>query len=113
MDNPQIKTDTSRGIICPSCKSENTMVMDSRAAPCNTIRRRRMCADCGDRFTTYEAVLNQHARTFISKIRTQQDFVVKNISKLEHLIHTICEHIITSKEVEDVKNKGDTNALHS
>lgn len=42
---------------CPFCSSENTRVIDSRPADDNhAIRRRRLCDDCGKRFTTYEKV---------------------------------------------------------
>ena len=42
---------------CPYCSSENTRVIVSRPADDNnSIRRRRMCDDCGKRFTTYEKV---------------------------------------------------------
>ena len=42
---------------CPFCKEEDSRVVDSRAAADgNTIRRRRECASCGKRFTTYETV---------------------------------------------------------
>ena len=40
---------------CPFCSSENTRVIDSRPADDNnSIRRRRLCDDCGKRFTTYQ-----------------------------------------------------------
>lgn len=42
---------------CPYCSSEATRVIDSRPADDNcSIRRRRLCDDCGKRFTTYEKV---------------------------------------------------------
>ena len=42
---------------CPYCSSEDTRVIDSRPADDNcSIRRRRLCDDCGKRFTTYEKV---------------------------------------------------------
>lgn len=42
---------------CPFCTSEETQVKDSRPAEDGTaIRRRRQCADCGARFTTFERV---------------------------------------------------------
>ena len=42
---------------CPFCSSENTRVIDSSPAEDNnSIRRRRMCDECGKRFTTYEKV---------------------------------------------------------
>ena len=42
---------------CPYCNQDNTRVVDSRPVYDNTaIRRRRMCDECGKRFTTYEKV---------------------------------------------------------
>ena len=42
---------------CPFCGHDNTRVIDSRPAEeNNSIRRRRMCDECGKRFTTYEKV---------------------------------------------------------
>ena len=44
-------------MMCPFCSSENTRVIDSRPADDNnSIRRRRMCDECGKRFTTYEII---------------------------------------------------------
>ncbi len=40
---------------CPYCECENTKVVDSRESGMS-IRRRRECALCGRRFTTYERV---------------------------------------------------------
>lgn len=42
---------------CPFCNQESTRVIDSRPADDNSsIRRRRLCDECGKRFTTYEKV---------------------------------------------------------
>ncbi len=42
---------------CPYCSGENTQVKDSRPTEENAaIRRRRVCPDCGGRFTTFERV---------------------------------------------------------
>jgi transcriptional repressor NrdR len=42
---------------CPYCASENTQVKDSRPTEESAaIRRRRVCPDCGGRFTTFERV---------------------------------------------------------
>ena len=39
---------------CPYCKADNDRVIDSRASADGfAIRRRRVCADCGRRYTTY------------------------------------------------------------
>lgn len=42
---------------CPFCGSEETAVKDSRPAEDNsTIRRRRSCPTCNERFTTFERI---------------------------------------------------------
>jgi transcriptional repressor NrdR len=42
---------------CPYCGSLETQVKDSRPSEDSAaIRRRRVCADCGQRFTTFERV---------------------------------------------------------
>ena len=42
---------------CPYCMNGDTQVKDSRPTEDNTvIRRRRVCADCGGRFTTFERI---------------------------------------------------------
>ena len=42
---------------CPFCGCDDTQVKDSRSAEDgSTIRRRRQCAACGGRFTTFERV---------------------------------------------------------
>lgn len=40
---------------CPYCGSVDTQVKDSRPTE-DSIRRRRVCPDCGGRFTTFERV---------------------------------------------------------
>ena len=42
---------------CPFCHGDDTQVKDSRPAEENSVvRRRRQCASCGARFTTFERV---------------------------------------------------------
>ncbi|CAN7227756.1 transcriptional regulator NrdR [Phenylobacterium sp. LjRoot225] len=42
---------------CPFCGSEDSQVKDSRSSEDGAaIRRRRLCPDCGGRFTTFERV---------------------------------------------------------
>lgn len=41
---------------CPFCSTVDTKVIDSRlVAEGDSVRRRRECVDCGERFTTFEA----------------------------------------------------------
>ena len=42
---------------CPFCGADDAKVVDSRlSAEGDSIRRRRMCVECNERFTTYETV---------------------------------------------------------
>ena len=42
---------------CPYCSHDNTRVIDSRPVEeNNSIKRRRVCDECGKRFTTFEKV---------------------------------------------------------
>jgi transcriptional repressor NrdR len=44
-------------VFCPSCRADDTKVVDSRLAEeCAAIRRRRECLVCARRFTTFERV---------------------------------------------------------
>lgn len=48
---------------CPKCRNLDDRVLDSRTARMgDVIRRRRMCLDCGHRFTTYEEVMKASLR---------------------------------------------------
>jgi transcriptional repressor NrdR len=51
---------------CPSCRADETKVVDSRVAEENAaIRRRRECLSCAHRFTTFERV--DHAALTVVK----------------------------------------------
>ena len=41
---------------CPYCGSQNIKTLETQDSADNTVRRRKECADCGKRFTTYEYV---------------------------------------------------------
>ncbi len=48
---------------CPRCSHLEDKVIDSRSAGNGSvIRRRRMCLDCGYRFTTYEEIVRTQLR---------------------------------------------------
>lgn len=42
------------GMACPECGAAKTQTIDSRPVSDGTYRRRRVCASCSFRFTTYE-----------------------------------------------------------
>jgi transcriptional repressor NrdR len=46
-------------MLCPYCKSQESEVVETRVSEDGTnIRRRRTCASCGKRYTTYERIEN-------------------------------------------------------
>ena len=56
---------------CRVCDAEDTRVIDSRAADDGrAIRRRRACASCGERFTTFERF--EHADLVVQKRNGQR-----------------------------------------
>jgi transcriptional repressor NrdR len=58
---------------CPYCTSEDTRVVDSRPAEAGTtIRRRRECESCANRFTTYER--REHAIVVRKRDGTAEPF---------------------------------------
>lgn len=60
---------------CPFCKTKDSAVIDSRASDDGfSIRRRRQCAGCGKRFTTFERVeLNMPVIVKRTGIRREYD----------------------------------------
>jgi len=70
---------------CPYCSSTDSQVKDSRPTDDNTaIRRRRVCNDCGGRFTTFERVQLREL-TIAKKSGKRVPF---DRDKLERSVHT-------------------------
>ncbi len=84
---------------CPFCNYENTKVIDSRPAEeTNSIRRRRVCEDCGKRFTTYEKIETLPVM-IVKKDRTREAY---NRSKIEKGIMRAChKRPISSAEMTE------------
>ncbi len=73
---------------CPFCNIDNSKVIDSRGTDDKqSIRRRRECISCGNRFTTYEKV-EQIPLLVIKKDGTRQSF---NRTKLFEGLVRACE----------------------
>lgn len=65
---------------CPKCQSLKSSVIDSRQAEDgNTIRRRRSCDQCGQRFTTYERI-EEKTLVVVKKTELESSFHVKRFS---------------------------------
>jgi len=59
-------------VFCPSCRADDTKVVDSRLAEeGSAIRRRRQCLACAQRFTTFERV--DHAPLTVVKSHGGQE----------------------------------------
>lgn len=64
---------------CPYCQHEDTKVVDSRPTEDNTsIRRRRICPNCDQRFTTYERY-EKPTLVVIKKDKTREIFSKEKI----------------------------------
>ncbi|MCL2859706.1 MAG: transcriptional regulator NrdR [Oscillospiraceae bacterium] len=96
---------------CPECSHPESKVIDSRPnEDGTTIRRRRECEKCGNRFNTYEKVEDTPI-IVLKKDGTSQTF---NRQKILNGIITACEkrpvtlsqmeHIVDETE-QDIKNK--------
>lgn len=44
-------------LTCPKCKNSKNEVVETRSAP-GGIRRRRVCRQCGHKFSTFEELKN-------------------------------------------------------
>jgi len=73
---------------CPACQYPESKVLDSRPADeGTTIRRRRECLECKNRFTTYERI-ETNPLTVVKKDNTRQPF---SRDKLINGIRRACE----------------------
>ncbi len=60
---------------CPFCKQSDTRVIDTRLTEAGlAIRRRRQCAKCGKRFTTYEKAETTIKLMVIKKDNTREPY---------------------------------------
>jgi transcriptional repressor NrdR len=83
---------------CNQCQSDDIKVIESRdVAEGQAIRRRRMCNNCGNRFTTYERI-ERPQLIVIKNDGTRQLF---NRSKLLAGLYRACEKTpVTSLDLE-------------
>jgi len=71
------------GIKCPKCGNTGSFVIDSRGA-FDMIRRRRVCDECKNRFTTYEFIPNTEETT--EELSKQVNKVNKEINSLQSIL---------------------------
>ena len=83
---------------CPYCGNDNTRVVDSRPVDENTaIRRRRLCDNCGKRFTSYEKAETIPLRV-VKKDQMREEF---DRAKIEAGILRAChKRPISAEQIE-------------
>ena len=85
---------------CPFCDNLKTRVVDSRELNEGyTVRRRRICQDCGTRFTTYES-LKIHKMKVLKRNQKYEDF---DKEKIVSSIKRACIKLpIKAEEIEEI-----------
>ena len=104
---------------CPFCSNEDTQVKDSRPTEDNTsIRRRRICDQCGSRFTTFERIQLRYIVVIKSKGQKEnfdRDKMFRSLSlslrkrsidneKIEKIVNAIVRKLENSGETEIKSN---------
>ena len=104
---------------CPFCSNQDSQVKDSRPTEDNTaIRRRRVCDQCGSRFTTFERIQLRDLviiKTNDQKEAFDRDKMFRSISlalrkrnidqeKIEKIINAIVRKLENSGETEIKSN---------
>jgi transcriptional repressor NrdR len=87
---------------CPFCGGDDTQVKDSRPTEDNNaIRRRRLCPECGARFTTFERVQLRE----LTVVKTDGKQVPFEREKLARSIYIACrKRAIGEERLEKVIN---------
>ena len=82
---------------CPFCKSDDTRVVDSREGKDGfSVRRRRECNDCQDRFTTYERIHHAEVMMVVKKDGRREEF---DRNKIINGMRKACEKRPVSIEI--------------
>lgn len=93
---------------CPSCGYSESNVTDSRPAINDTIRRRRICQECGYRFTTYERIEMLPVFVVKSNGRKQtfsRDKIIRGMLKA-------CEkRPVSLNQIEDAANRIEAKVI--
>ena len=104
---------------CPFCSNQDSQVKDSRPTEDNTaIRRRRICEQCGSRFTTFERIQLRDLIVLKSKGQKEnfdRDKMFRSLSlalrkrnidneKIEKIVNAIVRKLENSGETEIKSN---------
>jgi transcriptional repressor NrdR len=94
---------------CPYCGNPDTRVVDSRPVDDNSsIRRRRVCDDCGKRFTSYERV-ETVPLVVIKKDKTREIF---DRSKIEAgLIRACHKRPVSAQQIRELVDAVESEVI--
>lgn len=94
---------------CPFCFYEDTKVIDSRAQDNNTvIKRRRLCENCGKRFTTYERI-DSIPIAVIKRDGTREPFERSKI--INGLMKSCNKRAVTVQQMESIADDIENAAM--
>ena len=94
---------------CSQCQKDDIKVIESRdVADDKAIRRRRMCVDCGYRFTTYERI--ERPQLIVIKNDGRRELFDRN--KLLGGLYRACEKTqVTSLQLERLVKRHRTGTI--
>lgn len=104
---------------CPFCNNDDTQVKDSRPTEdSSSIRRRRVCSECGARFTTFERVQLREMTVIKNDERKQvfdRDKIMRSMSVALRKRPVEAEHIERSVSgiVRQLETMGEPEILSS
>ena len=95
---------------CPFCNQENTRVIDSRPVPDNnSIRRRRQCDECGERFTTYEKI-ETIPLTVIKKDQSREQYERRKIQ--DGITRACYKRPVSVEKIESIMDEIETEVFN-
>lgn len=96
---------------CPFCKAADTNVLESRTIEDGiVIRRRRLCAKCGKRFTTHEEV-KKNFLWVIKKDGRREVFEKEKVKR--GILRAIEKRPVSLELVDDVVDQAERELLRS
>ena len=95
---------------CPFCSFEDTRVIDSRPSEDGiSIRRRRLCENCGKRFTTYEKVESMPIMV-VKKDGSRQEFDRQKL--IERILRSCHKRKVSLYSIEELADSIETAAIN-
>ncbi|UCF34228.1 MAG: transcriptional repressor NrdR [Phycisphaerales bacterium] len=97
---------------CPSCKSSKNKVIDSRLTESGeAVRRRRVCLDCGRRFTTKERIEDELR---LSVVKTDGTRVPYQRDKVLHGAERACYKLdVSDTQLQELADRVEEELLRN